>query len=437
MVNNDIIELILHNTVADERDIYVIKHLLSGGKQRECVFEDKTLNPNTVSTIRSRCIPFVQFERNGEVSIVDANAPEWLKNSNLYIPTQAMQVKEQVSQQRVRHTVKRSKQEAMITLVQHEELLNALRLELIEDRKTAVITTAANTTGLVKEKVGNELTTYYQGEIQKLITSNREELANQKEELRVKYLKEAADLFQRQTIEANKKVEILQAALDKLNGESAAVQKQLADEIESKTNIETNNTKLVSDIQTKESTIQGLLADIEKLRPKYDRSFIVQATVSFFWLSGLTALSIFSIENMLIYFNAGSFYIVSVILGIFIEFMLWATNITRFADSLNDKDSVEQSNDLSKVIFIFRAGANSLGGFYIATNAAEYAEKSGLYASLSTKFTDINELYFGLHLGTFGMIVTACIIGGFVAYMEYKALPLAIRHAYNLFIKKI
>lgn len=434
MVNDAIIDLILQNTSADERDIYVIRHLLSGGKQRECVFEEKTLNPNTVSTIRSRCIPFVQFERNG-VSIVDATAPEWLKSSELYVPTQS--TIQEVKQDNKPTAIKRTKNEAVITLLKHEELLSKLRNELVEERKMAVITTTTEVTNQVKEKVSNELTAYYQGELQKLINTNKEEVANQKDELRVKYTKEAADLFQRQTLDANKKLEVLQAAFDKVTTENGDIKKQLSDEIAAKALLETTNTNLVSNIQEKQLIVEGLELQIEKLTPKHDRSFIVQSVVSFFWLAGLTALSIFSIENMLIYFNAGSFYIVSVILGIFIEFMLWATNITRFAGSLNDKNSVEQSNDLSKVIFFFRAGANSLGGYYIAANAAEYAEKSGLYANFSTKFTDINELYFGLHLGAFGMIVTAVIIGGFVAYMEYKALPLAIRHAYNLFIKKI
>lgn len=84
----------------------------------------------------------------------------------------------------------------------------------------------------------------------------------------------------------------------------------------------------------------------------------------------------------------------------------------------------------------FESFANSLGGYYISTNAKEFAQSGGLYANVSTKFTDINELYFGFEVGSTGMCITAIIIGAFVAYMEYKALPLAIKHAYNLFIKK-
>jgi len=89
---------------------------------------------------------------------------------------------------------------------------------------------------------------------------------------------------------------------------------------------------------------------------------------------------------------------------------------------------------LSKAIFFFRAFANALGGYYICINAENFKDATNWYASIVSTFTDITDLYFGMNLGSWGIIGTAIIIGGIVAYMEYKALPLALKHAHDLFI---
>lgn len=434
MVNDNIINFIVDNLKIDERENYVIRHLLAGGKQRDCTWEGKTLNPNTVSTIRSRYIPFVTFEREG-VSIVDSQAPDWLKTSDLYIPHQSIDTNT-IPQNK---PIKRVKKEVLdvISLKEHEEVLNATRLQLIEERKSAVDRTAIEVSNAVKESVAKQLKERYETEIAKINAENQLFTDKLKEDLRIKYTKETTELYQRQVLDAEKKVTILQAAFDKAKEENKELQSLLSQETIDKEKVETINTNLVSKNEINLAAIETLRAEIDRLKPKWDRAFVLQSLVSCGWLLGLFALSVFSIENMLIYFNAGSFWIVAVILGVFIEFMLWATNITRFAGSLDDADSEYSSKELALVIFFFRAFANSLGGYYIATNAKEFAKDSGLYANISTKFTDINELYFGWEVGGFGMGITAIIIGGFVAYMEYKALPLAIRHAYNLFIKKV
>lgn len=421
MVDDNITNLIIETLKLEGRDRYVVQHLLNGGKQRDCTWEGKELNPNTVSTIRSKHIPFVQFERNG-VSIVDINAPDWLKSSGLYIPqvTHTEPVKQPVKR------IARKNIEPTITVREHEEKISEVRAQLLQGTENAILENTTKISRRVRAEVEAELAISY-----------KEEAEKSKESLRVKYIKETSDLFQRQLENANAAAESAKNNLESAKKEIADLQQLLSDETVNKGKLETLNTDLVSKNKQSETTIAELRAQIVKLSPKIDRAFVLQSLVSCGWLLGLAALSVFSIENMLIYFNAGSFWIVAVILGVFIEFMLWATNITRFAGSLNDADSEDTSRELSLVIFFFRAFANSLGGYYIATNAKEFAKESGLYANISTKFTDINELYFGFEVGGAGMVVTAIIIGAFVAYMEYKALPLAIRHAYNLFIKKV
>lgn len=439
-VNAEIIDLIIQNTLADERDKHIILHLLNGGKQRDCIWEDKALNPNTVSTARNRYISYIQFERNGEVSIVESLAPEWLKNSDLYTPEPVLFAPEKAE-------VKKQ----VILLNDHIQDLGNLRTQMEKERATAVLEAINEQKALSQAKcaeiernnaellqeVISDLNNKHQLAVNLLLKKHAEDSAVLKQNCKLKYTKETTEIYQRQQESLNSKFDVLQGNYDQAKQQitdlNADISRLNADKQILKTDIDV----LISKNSENDSLIEKLQADVLRLQPKWDRSFILQSFVSVGWLLGLLALSIFSVENMLIYFNAGSFWLVALILGVFIEYMLWATNITRFAGSLDDLDSQYSSQELSTVIFVFRAFANSLGGYYIATNASELVKGSGLYASLSTKFTDINELYFGFEVGGTGMVVTAIIIGGFVAYMEYKALPLAIRHAYNLFIKKI
>ena len=198
---------------------------------------------------------------------------------------------------------------------------------------------------------------------------------------------------------------------------------------------ETERTKLVSLIAEKDIE----LARLRDLFPKTEkREFYLQGFVSFGWLIGLIAMSVFSIENMIIFFNAGSYYIVAFVLGAFIEFMLWATNIAKYVTDKKDTLTIANSSELSIAIAVFRGVANILGGYYISMNAKALAQEGGLYASAAVKFTNIAKLYLGFETETHnvGMVITSVLIGGFVAYVEWRALPIAIKHAYNLFIKK-
>lgn len=432
-INETFRDIILKNTdFPNDRDKHIVSHLLSGGKYRNCVWDGISLNENTVSQTKKRLIPYIITERSGVFINTDI-CPSWLVGVSVQVEMIEKSVHDSIIESI------REEYEQKLNSSYHQgvnssaERINAIKAEY--DRKISEITTKKEQESKDFENTSQAIKREYEEKIKALKEQFRADSKDLISDAREKTAKEYTDMFSKQVISLTEKNNALQIAFDKSKREYQEITKFLSELGLESSRLESDKTKLVSEKKELENKISELSSILEAMRPKIDRGFILQSVVSVGWLLGLVALSVFSVENMMIYFNAGSYWIVAIILGVFIEFMLWATNITRFAGSLDDADSEYQSSELALAIFIFRAFANSLGGYYIATNAKEFEQSGGLYANMSTKFTDINELYFGWEVGGVGMVVTAIIIGGFVAYMEYKALPLAIRHAYQLFIK--
>lgn len=424
-VNEQVKLLIIDKLGLNGRNKFIIEHVLNGGKFRDVMWNDKLLNVGTVSQTRDKYIPFIKISNEG-LFIIEDKAPQWLLNSDIWgtendtlISTQETLDFEQM----------------LIPMSRHEQLLQESLLAKQQEMENTFCIERKSIQEANQNK-HNEIIQNMISENTKLFTDLKQahvqELDKQKDSLKIRYTKETSELYQRQ-------LDSLNSVFLKTNEELNTVRKnELLLQQKVKENIATiiEKDRRITELTQKQSQSLSLIETLEKrvadLLPKFDRSFYLQSFISILWLLGLMALSVFSIENMIIYFNAGSFWIVAIILGVFVEFMLWATNIAKFSGALDN--NLTELDDLSKAIFFFRAFANALGGYYICINAENFEGATNWYASIVSTFTDISELYFGMYLGSWGIIGTAIIIGGIVAYMEYKALPLALKHAHDLFI---
>ena len=446
MINETIKQLIIENLTFDEkykeRDLFVVDFLLSGGKFRDCMYNGKTLNTNTVSPIRSKYLPFVQFERNG-VSIIESIAPEWLLNSNAFksTPTTDIQAKvvEKTAELVVQPTIDFDSRFISIELseAQRESAIQAQK-ELHEAEMQQI----ASSFQQQSEVAVKNLTAKHIEAINALQVTFNSEKQDLYESLRIRFTRETSQIYDKQLLKKEEDIEKANTIIENikkeaiiLNTQIQGLTTQLSDSlIECSQRFDIIKQKEVI-INENVLLINQLNERINKLTPKYTRGFKVQATLSVFWLLGCFALSVFSVENMLIFFNSVSFWGVAFILAIFIEGMLWATNIARFSGILDEFVSESTLNDISNIIFVFRAFSNALGGYYIAINATDLAKTSTFYGAIATKLTNINELYFGYETGSVGMIITTIIVAILVTTLEFKTLAIAIKHWYKLFIE--
>lgn len=446
MINETLKQLIIENLTFDEkykdRDLFVVDCLLSGGKFRDCIYEGKTLNTNTVSPIRTKYLPFVQFERKG-ASIIESIAPEWLLNSEAFTATPTTDI----------HTIAAEK--AVESAVQPTINFDSrfISIELSEAQKESAIQAQKAVHEVEMKQISTSIQQQSEIVINNLIAKHNEainalkadfvtEKQDLNEKLRIKYTKETSAIYDNQLLLKEREIEKANTIIEKIKAEAIILNtqiqgltSQLSDsmlECSNRFDIIKQKELLITE---KESIINQLNDCINKLTPKYTRGFKVQATLSVFWLLGCFALSVFSVENMLIFFNSVSFWGVAFILAIFIEGMLWATNIARFSGILDEFVSESTLNDISNIIFVFRAFSNALGGYYIAINATDLAKTSTFYGAIATKFTNINELYFGYETGSVGMIITTIIVAILVTTLEFKTLAIAIKHWYKLFIE--
>lgn len=424
-VNEQVKLLIIDKLGLNGRDKFIIEHVLNGGKFRDVLWNDKLLNVGTVSQTRDKHIPFIKISNEG-LFIIEDKAPQWLLNSDVL----GGETDTLISTQKTLDF-----EQMLIPISKHEQILQQSILAKQQELEEGFCIERKNIQDTIKIK-NNEIVQNMISEHAKQFSDLKQlhvqELDSQKDVLKIRYTKETSELYTRQ-------LDSINAAYLKANEDLNNVRKNellLQQKIKENIAIIIEKDKLITELKTKQTHSLSLIETLEKrvadLLPKFDRSFYLQSFISILWLLGLMALSVFSIENMIIYFNAGSFWIVAIILGVFVEFMLWATNIAKFSGALDN--NLTELDYLSKAIFFFRAFANALGGYYICINAETFKDTKNWYASIVSTFTDITDLYFGMNLGSWGIIGTAIIIGGIVAYMEYKALPLALKHAHNLFI---
>lgn len=424
-VNEQIKQFIIEKLGLNGRDKFIIEHLLNGGKFRGIMWNDKLLNVGTVSQTRDKYISFIKISNEG-LFIIEDKAPQWLLNSDIF----GGETDTLISMQKTLDF-----EQMLIPISKHEQILQESLLAKQQELEEGFCTERKNTQEASKNKhnefVQNMISEHTK-QIESLKKKHIEELDKQKDVLKIRYTKETSELYARQ-------LDSINSAYLKANEDLNAARKNellLQQKVKDNIAIIIEKDKIITELKNKQTQSLSLIETLEKrvadLMPKFDRSFYLQSFISILWLLGLMALSVFSIENMIIYFNAGSFWIVAIILGVFVEFMLWATNIAKFSGALDN--NLTELDSLSKAIFFFRAFANALGGYYICINAESFKGAANWYTSIISTFTDITDLYFGMNLGSWGIIGTAIIIGGIVAYMEYKALPLALKHAHDLFI---
>lgn len=452
----DLITSNLRANNASERDIAVCENVLNGVPQSSVVFNGTAVNSAIVNTVLKKHLPYISFSVKNEKNVNESIAPKWLiesgayklvneneaklKSFNLNIGSEATLFAENTNKNTGQINELNDKINKLEKL--NEKLGNEISL-INENNK--------NVNSIENEKVVNELRDLYK-ENEKQITEKYNSLLNEldskyryelnrrvndllvnaeNEKQSILASKEKDISIAKQTIQkevAKKNADILQRNADKINELNGKVN-EFIQEISLLTS---NNAALLNE---KSVLNEKLAYYLGKENSSTKAANTTKKVVIALILLGLAAISVFVIGNMITLFNTVCYYYEAFLLAVFIETLLWGNNITIYA---NDKDTITSIQKAITFITLgFRFIASAFGGYYMAAQAIDFAQKSGLNSESFEKFTNIDVIYFGFEVGNVGLIVTALFIAFFMGLIEFLALPYAIKQWYLQFIKHV